>query len=256
MAAKPAEKSGEIVIMNVEQGVIQVNILGTTPLIMLRMSEKAKHELLLPAGRKTAADKAGKAKHDVIQEFRSSMHTVKGDGPTRLGIPTVAFKAAMRSAALDMPGTTKSQIGRLVYMPGDKAPVYGVPHLLMSVVRTADVNRTPDIRTRAILPEWAATIEVRYVKPILNDQAVANLLAASGFLAGVCEWRQQKGSGSYGSYKLVSAEDPDFRRIVATQGRVVQDAAIEAADPYDDETGELLSWYTGEAGRRGLKVVA
>ncbi len=51
----------------------------------------------------------------------------------------------------------------------------------MSVVRSADIGKTPDIRTRAILPAWAARITVTYVTPKLTANAVltSSLMRAS-----------------------------------------------------------------------------
>jgi hypothetical protein len=54
--------------------------------------------------------------------------------------------------------------------------VYGVPKVFCAITRSADMNRTPDVRTRAILPEWACRFTVRFEKPILRDQTIADLL--------------------------------------------------------------------------------
>ena len=140
-------------ILKVSTGVFDCCILGTSPLILNRMSEKAKHELLLPRGRKTAVEKAMSLKHDPFAEYRASAHTLKNEQEsTLLAIPATAFKGAIRTAALDMPGAKKAQIGRLTYIPGEYVGVYGLPRLFMSIVRSADMNRTPDVRTRAIVP--------------------------------------------------------------------------------------------------------
>ena len=92
-------------------------------------------------------------------------------------------------AALDLPGARKAQIGRLVQVKEgtyrDLIPIYGEPQLLMSVTRSADMNRTPDIRSRCIIPNWAAQITISFVLPTLRETAVVNLLAAAGITAGV-----------------------------------------------------------------------
>ena len=165
-----------------------------------------------------------------------------------------SFKGALRSAALDIPGANKSQIGRLTYVNGEFTPIYGVPKLFMSIVRSADMNRTPDVRTRAIVPEWACKLSVTYVQPLLRDQAVANLLAAAGISIGVGDWRPEKGAGAYGQFALVSADDADFVRICKTGGRAAQMAAMEDPDCHDEETAELLSWFDKEVKVRGFKI--
>jgi len=97
---------------------------------------------------------------------------------------------------------------------------------------------------------------VEFPVPLLRQQSIANLLAAAGFTSGVGDWRQEKGSGNYGSFKLVSEDDPDFVRITTEQGRAAQSEAMENPEAFDIETEDLLSWYDVEIKRRGFKVAA
>jgi len=251
--AKKAAPSAEITIMEVVRGRMDFCILGTSPLIMHRMSEKAWHELLAPKGRKNEAEKAANLKHDPIREFRDSPYLVSdSNAPALLALLATAFKGAMGTAALDMPGANKTQIGRLVYVSGDLLPVFGIPKVFMAITRSADMNKTPDVRTRAIVPEWACRLSIEFTKPILREQSIANLLSAAGFQSGVGDWRQGKGSGSYGSFKLVSADDPDFVRICKTQGRAAQQDALDHPIAYNDETSEMLAWFDSEVKQRGF----
>lgn len=107
-------------ILTVSTGQFDCCIVGTSPLILNRMSQKAARELLMPKGRKTAIDKATSLKHVPVEEYRASAYVLKDeDSPTLLAHLATAFKGAIRSAALDMPGAKKSQIGRLTYIPGE-----------------------------------------------------------------------------------------------------------------------------------------
>lgn len=257
MATKKTEDSGEIQILEVVKGRMDFCILGTSPLIMNRMSQKVWHELLAPKGKKNAVEKASSLKHDPIQEFRAAPYRMDDESaPTLLGILPTAFKRAMGTAALDTPGAKKTQIGRLVYIEGEMLPVFGIPKVFMAITRSADMNKTPDVRTRALLPEWACQLSVTFTKPILREQSIANLLAAAGFQAGVGDWRQEKGSGAYGSFKLVSADDADFQRIITSQGRAAQEEALANPVAHNAETEEMLAWFDVEIRRRGFKVAA
>lgn len=248
------KEAGEIMIARVEQTELMFYIRGTAPLICNRMSEKAQRELLFPSPRKTTADKAINLKHDPLAEYQASPYrNLAADAPTRLQLLSSMFKGAMRTAALDLPGAKKSQIGRLLYVVGDRVDLYGRPELMMSVTRSADINRTPDIRSRAILREWACKITVRFTTPILRDVAVANLLVAAGIQAGVGDYRVEKGAGSYGTFEPVAADDADWHRI-AKIGRKEQDAALAKPDFYDDETASLYTWFESELPRRGFKT--
>jgi hypothetical protein len=244
-------KAEAIDVIEVQQGNITLNVLGTSPLICNRMSEKARRELLMPAGRKTTAEKASSLKHDPITEFRASPYFLP-DGPTLIGIMSSAFKGAMATAALDLPGATKAKIGRLVYVEGDYCAVYGTPQLHMSIVRSADMNHTPDVRTRAIIPEWAARVSISYVEPVIKLQSVINLLSAAGITAGVGDWRPEKGKGAYGRFTIVNDDHPDFRRLIATGGRNAQEHAMQSPTAYDSETEELLGWYMDTAKAKGF----
>lgn len=258
MATKATSgESLSINILPIQTETVEYCILGTTPMICNRMSQKVWFELLAPKGRKTTVEKASSLKHDPVAEFRASPYTITDvSAPTFIAIMPTAFKKAMGTAALDAPGAKKSQIGRLVYIEGELLPIYGTPKLFMAITRSADMNKTPDVRTRAILPEWACHLKITFTKPMLRESSVTNLLAAAGVQSGVGDWRQEKGSGSYGAFKLVEPDDPDFVRITSTMGRDVQTDALNAPEAYNTETAEMMEWFNVEVARRGFKVAA
>jgi hypothetical protein len=255
--AKVSTSSESVDVLRVERGQLHVCVLGTSPIILNRMSEKAKRELLMPRGRKTATEKATSLKHHPMEEYRASAYQIRtADSPALLAVLATSFKGAMASAALDLPGAKKAQIGRLTYVEGDYVPIFGVPQLFMSVVRSADMNKTPDVRTRAIVPRWACRLSVTYIKPLIRPQAVLNLIAASGLSIGVGDWRPEKGKGNYGQFELVPEDHIEFAEICATGGRAAQEAAIETPTCYDDETSSLLAWFDEESANRSLRGVA
>lgn len=249
-------KDVAIEIAPVQTTTIEFAVLGTKPLICNRLSEKARHELLLPAGRKNAAERQSTLKHDPLEEYRATPYTLT-EGPTLLAALSGWFKGAMMEAALDLPDAKKAQIGRLVWVEGHYLPLFGTPKLFMAMTRSANAARTPDVRTRAILPRWACKVAVTFVIPILNERSIANLIAAAGFTAGVGDWRPQKGKGTFGQYSLVSQDDPEWKDIVAKEGRKAQQAALADPEFYDTETADLFSWFNDTASKRGkLKLKA
>jgi hypothetical protein len=126
----------------------------------------------------------------------------------------------------------------------------------MAVTRSADIAHTPDIRTRAILPEWACELSITFTTSMLRESSIVNLLAAAGVQSGVGDWRQEKGSGSYGSFRLTNKTDPDYIRICKNQGRAAQQEAMDNPVAYNDETAEMLAWFDVEIKRRGFHVAA
>lgn len=254
MATKMKTAETEIQILQTQEGSITCRVVGVTPLIMNRMSEKAKHELLLPKGKKTAADKAANLKHDIYAEYRASAYVDPNPkAPTRLRVMSTAFKGALRSAALDIPGARKAQIGRLTYVTGEYVSIYGRPKMHMSIVRNSDINRTPDVRTRLIVPKWAAQLNVRFNSTLLRESSVLNLLAAGGMFVAIGDWRVEKGSGTFGQFRLAGAKDAEFDAIVESGGYSAQVKGLAHPEPYDQETAELQSWFDSEAGSRGYK---
>lgn len=254
-----AKKDVDTTIFVTEQRRETINfcILGTTPLIHNRMSQKVMQTLLCPAPRKNAAEKAQSLKHNPLEEFRSSPYTTNDESdPTLTTLLPTMFKGGMMVAALDIPGVAKTQIKRQVYLEGQTVHVYGIPEMMMAVTRSADINKTPDIRTRAVMRKWACHLSISYTVPILNQQSISNLLAAAGIVSGVGDWRQEKGSGNFGCYKLTTADDPEFLEVIATGGRQAQKSAFENPKFYDQETEDLYHWFETETKRRGMKVAA
>lgn len=254
MATKKDELE-QVQIVELKRARIVYHVVGETPLLMNSMSVKAQRELLLPRGRKTAVEKQGSLKHEPLQEYRDSIYRARRGSDTVLALLNTQFKAALCTAALDIPGAKKAQIGRLTSIEGgERLPLYGVPEIFCSVVRSADINKTPDIRTRCIVPRWACTVEVTYTVPVLNATVISSLFATAGYTMGVGDWRPQKGSGTFGRWRIVEPDDKEYLDIIKTGGAEAQQAALDNPAPYDDETEELLSWYDVEVKRRGLKV--
>lgn len=248
--AKQQDQDKSIEILEIEMATVEFCILGRTPLIMNRLSEKARQELLFPGERRNKAELEASLKHDPIYEFRSSVYRSRDGGPTRLHLPSGAFKKAMATAALDIPGATKAQMGRLTDVEGIDVAIYGIPQVFTRPVRQAGINRTPDIRTRAIIENWAARLAIQFARPQLTEKKVANLVGAAGMIVGVGDWRPEKGAGSYGKFACVSLDNVEFNRVIKTGGLKQQDKALAEPAYADYETEELLTWFLAEADRR------
>lgn len=250
MAVKKQESTTEITVAPLRRATTKLRIIGVTPLFQNRMANKVLEGLLAGTKKKTKAERV-EIKHNPLAEFRSSAE-IKPDGPTALGIKVTAVKGAMATAALETAGLTKSATQRLIFMPGDLASLYGTPQLRMDVVRSADMNRTPDVRTRAYLPKWGAEIEIQYIVPQLSAQAIVTLLCNAGVLIGVGDFRQEKGKGGYGCFRVIGEGevDPEWDDLVANHGRVAQAAALDAPEYADQSTADLMEFYDNEVRRR------
>jgi hypothetical protein len=252
---KKADATPDFTVEPLRTGALTFRVLSRSGLLFNCVSMKAKQTLLLPRGRKTAADKLATLKHDPLTEFRSSVYAHRGDSePTRLFFPGGGFKKSMENAALRLPGLKKTEVAQMTWIKQHDVSIFGVPQLSMAVTRSADMARTPDIRTRAILPEWAAMFTIEYAQPQLSDVSIVNLVNAAGLLCGIGDGRQEKGYG-HGQFKIVSSDDEEaekaFAAIMEHGGREAQDAALAEPTMFDLTTEELFSWYTAEVAKMG-----
>lgn len=250
MALKKAE-AGTLQIDALKQGRVNLRLIGTTPMYMNSMSIKAKRDLLIGGGRKTAAEKKD-IKHDPENEFRASAHK-KATGETLLCFPAPGVKSAMATAALETPGVTKSSVQRLIFLPEQKIQIWGKPFLKMDVVRSADMNRTPDIRSRCYLPRWVAEIDIAFTMPTLSAHAIISLLSNAGAIVGLGDFRQEKGRGSFGTFAVAGDELGEWQEYwdsVTKEARDVQQDAMDNPEFADDDTVELMEILEEERQKR------
>ena len=250
MAVKKAE-AGTLQIDALKQGRVTLKLIGTTPFYFNAMSAKAKRSLLIGGGKKTAAERK-EIKHNPEEEFRDSIYRMP-NGETLLGFPAPGVKGAMATAALETPGVTKSSVQRLIFLPEQKIKMWGKPYLKMDVVRSADMNKTPDIRTRAFLPRWCAEVDIAFVQPTLSTHAIVSLLQNAGVVVGIGDFRQEKGRGSYGTFSVAGDDLGDWQEYwdeVTQEGRDVQQYAMENPEFADDDTLELMGLLNEERQRR------
>lgn len=234
-----------------KQGRVTLRMIGTTPFYFNAMSVKAKRTLLIGGGKKTAAEKK-ELKHDPEAEFRDSVYRLP-NGPTLLGFPAPGVKGAMATAALETAGVTKTSVQRLIFLPQQKINIWGKPYLKMDVVRSADMNRTPDVRTRAFLPRWCAEVDIAFVSPTLSYHSVASLLTNAGIVCGLGDFRQEKGKGSFGTFAVFGEEMGDWQGewdAITAEGRAVQEAAMSAPEYADQETADLMDMLGDERVKR------
>lgn len=253
MATAP-KATGPLTITELNAETITFTIVGRTPLIINKLSNKAKHELLLPRGRKTTAEKALSLKHDPVQEFLDSVYVDRDpDSPTLLVMPATTIKKAMGLAAMRSDSgakLTKAKFLQLSWAEGVNFSVYGIPKLFMAIARTADV---PDVRTRAIVEEWCAEVTMTFLKPELHAKAMLQLAQNAGLLSGIGDWRPEKGSGTYGQFSVAMADDPRVQYLRANCGRDAQVEAMAAAEEFDEDTAELMAWFDTEVNDRGKR---
>ena len=235
-----------------KQGRIKLRMIGQTPLYFNSMGAKAWRDLLVGGGKKTAAEKKN-IKHNPEQEFRDSVYK-KSTGDTYLCFPAAGVKGAMATAALETEGIKKTSVQRLIFLPESQIQVWGKPYLKMDIVRSADMNKTPDVRTRAYLPNWCAEVDIKFVTPTLSAFSIVSLLQNAGTIVGIGDFRQEKGRGSYGTFSVASSEEmgeqEEIWDDITQEAREVQELAMEYPECADEQTRELMQFIQEERLRR------
>ena len=259
VAKKTTVKAMGLSIESLQQTEVSFKIIGTAPLIYNSMSLKAQKTLLMGAAKKTAAEKK-EIKHNPEEEFVDSCY-INGTTGSYLSFPSTGIKRGMATAALETAGVTKASINRGIYVVGEHINVWGKPYMNMSVVRSSDINRTPDIRTRAKLPNWCTEVTVRYINPTFSQLDITALLVNAGTLCGLGDWRIEKG-GPMGGYRIVQTKDDQkiFDRLVKEEGATCQKLALEnpEIEAHDNMSHELYEAITQERLKRAaiIKEVA
>jgi len=248
------ETGGALQISALKQGRGTVRLIGQTGFYSHALSAKAMRTLLVGGAKKTAAERK-EIKHDPVTEFRDCIYR-HASGPTLVGFPAPGVKGAMATAALQTPGVKKTDVQRHIFLPDYWIKMWGRPYLKMDIVRSADMAKTPDVRTRAFLPRWVAEVDIAFTMPVLSTYSVVTLLANAGMIAGIGDFRQEKGRGCFGTFAVAGSADmgefQDYWDEIAAEGRDVQQAAMDSpeCEPGDTQTQQLLEFLAQEKQRR------
>jgi len=167
---KPTEEVATIQLDRIAAETILVPIIGTTPLITHRFSEKAKRQMLdAMQGRKSP-----KVAKDPVAEFEAAKYKFEDGGE---GIPVIAFKAATVGGARFYHGVTMTQIKQFLFFRGETgvdgqslARLEAESRMREDVVRVG--RGGTDLRYRPEYPEWKTTLTVTYVTAALTRNSV------------------------------------------------------------------------------------
>lgn len=172
---------------------ISIRLIGDSPLISHRWSEKAKKEM-----RDKQMKKAKQAKEtkDPERDFRESLYAHPDGG---YGFPSIAFKTAAVDACSHVADITKVQARGAFHVVGEFVKIDGVPTPREDMVRVG--MGSADLRYRGEFKTWSVNLDVRYNSNVLSAEQIVNLFNTAGFAIGIGEWRPQK-DGSFGMFHI------------------------------------------------------
>lgn len=215
VAKKEAEE--RIEIQRIEIEMVDLRIVGDSPLLVHAWDPKAKQMMLDNQMGKTKTK--ARPKKNPFSDFLGSLYWIterpKEDTPeafaeavrngARFGFQATAIKKAANSAAYRMGWVSNQKVLQgMYYIFGKDDPnlveVKGcVPEMREDMVA---IKGTTDIRYRGEFKNWYIDFTIRYNKngPISLEQII-NCINAGGFAVGIGEWRPEK-NGMLGMYHV------------------------------------------------------
>lgn len=177
---------------------MEVTLIGDSPLICHRWSEKAKKEMLDKQMKKAKTAKVAK---DPVADFKASLYEHPEGG---YGFPCVAFKSAAVGACRFSDGVKMTEARGAFHVVGELAKIVGEPAMREDMVRIG--MGTADIRHRGEFKTWRVTLRISYNASVFSPEQIINLLNLAGFGVGIGEWRPER-DGSYGRFHVMTDAD-------------------------------------------------
>lgn len=209
VAVQKASTEQAVSLRRLERQVYEIQIEGTSPLIVNRWSEKAK-AMMLAAQQSTA--RAKKEPKDPVALFEASRYRL-ADG--RDGFPATGFKASIVHAGRLFEGVTQVLLKQVIRVHGEVVSQDGgfgdqiVPIRYDDITMREDTPRNAsgvaDLRYRAQYWPWSATLKVETIPGQIDRDSLISLVDAAG-VGGIGEWRPtapKSATGSYGTFRVV-----------------------------------------------------
>lgn len=182
---------GELILPEMVRRFVEIEIVGTSSLIMHQWSEKAKRKILDKQTKRATNAQEPKSPEE---DFEASLYRLNGG----YGFPSVAFKSAAVRA-----GTYADQ--KMTFLRGafhvlnELVPIEGEPKPREDMVRVSSGGA--DIRYRGEFIDWGAVIPVDLNERAVSVEQLVNLFRIAGFAVGIGDWRPEK-NGQHGRWDV------------------------------------------------------
>lgn len=191
----------EIKLERIERQIVEIGIVGVSPLIPHNWSEKARR--LMREAQSGTTVKAAREPKNAQEEAEASLYRLTDGRP---GMPSTAFKAAIIGAVRLFQGITLVQTKSAVFVRGEGVDqlvaIEGDKTLREDMPRNANGN--VDLRYRYAFFPWRATLVVEFSSALLDASSVVNLVDAAGD-GGVGDWRPsapKSHTGTFGRFQV------------------------------------------------------
>lgn len=212
-----ANKKEEIIeLKTIEKKATTITIVGDTPLLMRKFSEKAKQQLLDLQTKKAKATKTAREPWaDMIDglnwltpmpedKTEQGFNKAINEG-ARFGFPSVGLKQAAISAAYRA-GLSKNKVELqgLFHIDDEFIEIKGIPEMRQDYVKIPKTGAA-DLAFRGEFKQWESTFTITYIDGIYSLEQILNFINLGGFTVGIGEWRPEKG-GNFGRFHIKSSK--------------------------------------------------
>ena len=190
------EEVREVKIDPLQIATMKVKIVGITPLLLNKMSDKEKQLMLdKQMGKNPEKNKI----RDPKQEVADKIHYMSNG---KIGIPIDSIKNAMIESSPSLDMYKKNIMGGLFIIPEENNLVtinFKKQVTNESITRDGNQARTPRTTFRPQFNDWSCEFVVRYNAKAITPDTILNLLKVAGFSNGIGSWRPST-KGSYGMF--------------------------------------------------------
>jgi len=194
-----------------------IHVVGDTPLIVHKWSEKAKKEIRDKQMKKATTKKEAK---DPVADFIDTLYWLEGEpeekteeaftaainNGARFGFPATGFKQCAIMGAYRLGADIKTTVAKAaIIIPCEYIEIKGKAVTMREdMVKVGGISKVADIRYRAQIEDWEADIPVKYVSSVMSLEQVINLFNLGGFACGVGEWRNER-NGIFGAFHVAKS---------------------------------------------------
>lgn len=192
-------KNETIEIKPPEVETVIVTIVGDTPLIVHKFTEKAKKEMRDKQAKKA---KQKKEARDGDLEFEQAKYKMENG---KDGFPALAVKQAIIGSARFVEGLPMTILRGTVFVLADETDTGLIEIKAKKCEKVEDMVRvgmgSSDFRYRPYYYGWSIELKIKYDKAVLSLEQVLNLLTRAGLSQGLGDWRPER-NGQNGMFHI------------------------------------------------------
>lgn len=204
-----------------------VTIQGESPLYQNRMTEESLDKI---EEKQAKAAKTALPPRDPEREFMAKAHVIgqptlvrESFGKNRFGIPAIAFKKCIATAAMRYNDEKRNHWFGLFQVHGPHRGLVEIkcsePYMARDWGKPSGAGTTLLIY-RPVFESWSVDLPIRYVSSMLTVDKLVNAIHWAGISIGIGSWRTENG-GDKGAFRIAQVKEyseSDFKSEMERRG--------------------------------------